>query len=105
MNRIAVDVTDPKTNLKNLYEGVSLNELVPNTSSYRVEVFRDFWAFKDKQIVSSADLNMQSDVIVVDTINGKRLGRAHPFCFIARNNRGDLVLVRNLAYIRLAGTP
>ena len=44
-------------------------------------------------------------VIAADTIDGKRLGRDHPFCFILRNNRGDLVVARKLAYIRLAATP
>lgn len=49
MKRVAVSVYDPKTKQKNVYEGVPLDELAPNLSSYRVEVFRDFWAFKDKQ--------------------------------------------------------
>jgi hypothetical protein len=105
MKRVAVNVSGPKINQRDVYEGVILKDLASNLSSYNIEAFRDFWAFRDKQAISSADLDMRSNVIVADTINGKRLGRDHPFCFIARNNRGDLVVVRNLAYVRLAGTP
>jgi hypothetical protein len=41
MNRATVDVSDQKTNQTNQYEGVALNQLVPNASGSRIEVFRD----------------------------------------------------------------
>jgi hypothetical protein len=104
MRRTAVDVVDPKTNLTNVYEGVPLKELVSGTQHYQLEVYRDFWAFKDKHVVLSSSLSVQSDVIVADTINGKRLRTDHPFCLIARNDRGDPIVVRNLAYLRLTRT-
>jgi len=104
MDRIAVDVVDPKTNRKNVYEGVPLKELVSGIHRYQLEIYQDFWAFKDKHIVLSPNLSMQSDVIVADTINGKRLKTDHPFCLIARNDRGDPIIISNLAYIRLTGT-
>jgi hypothetical protein len=59
----------------------------------------------DKLAVSSADLDIGSDVMVVDTINGHRLRGDDPFWLLAKNNRGDLVVVRHLAYIRLAENP
>jgi hypothetical protein len=105
LDRTAVDVVDPKTNVKDVYEGVPLKELVSGTPRYQLEIYRDFWAFKDKRVVLSPSLSMQSDVIVADTVNGKRLRTEHPFCLIARNDRGDLIVVRHLAYIRLTGTP
>src|ERR1700731_1771209 len=95
MKWATVSVSDPKTSQKNL-EGVTLNQLVSNASSYRVEVYRDFWAFEDKLAISSTGLDMHFDMILADTMNGTRLGPDHPFCLIARNNRGDLVL----AYIK-----
>lgn len=104
MDRIAVGVVDPRTNLKNVYEGVPLKELVSGLNHYQLEIYRDFWAFKDKHVVLSPSLSVQSDVIVADTINGKRLRTDHPFCLIARNDRGEPVVVSNLAYIRLTGT-
>ena len=103
MHRTEVDVVDPKTNLTNVYEGVPLKELVSGIHRYQLEVYRDFWAFKDKPVVLSPNLSVQSNVIVADTINGKRLRTDHPFCLIARNDRGDLIVVRNLAYLRLTG--
>lgn len=102
MKRVEVLVPDPKTNRASLYEGTLLSRLVPGIAHNRVDIYRDFWAFRDKLAVSSADLDPSADLIVVDTINGERLGPNHPFCLVARNKRGDLVVVRELAYIRLA---
>src|SRR6202163_1682954 len=68
MKRAAVSVPDPKTNRTNLYEGTVLTQFVPDISHYRVDVFRAS-SFRDKLAVSSADLDMGSDVIVVDTVN------------------------------------
>jgi hypothetical protein len=102
MKRVEVLVSDPKTNRTSLYEGTLLSRLVPGIAHYRVDIYRDFWAFRDKLAASSADLDPRADLIVVDTINGKRLGPDHPFCLIARNKRGDPVVIRELAYIRLA---
>ena len=104
MDRISVDVVDPRTNLKNVYEGVPLKELISGIHRYQLEVYRDFWAFKDKRVLLGPSLSVQSDVIVADTINGKRLRADHPFCLIARNVGGDPIVVSNLAYIRLTGT-
>lgn len=104
MDRIAVGIVDPKTNLKNVYEGVPLKELVSGLHRYQIEVYRDFWALKDKRVLLGPSLSAQSDVIVADTINGKRLRTDHPFCLIARNDRDDPIVVSNLAYIRLTGT-
>jgi hypothetical protein len=39
--------------------------------------------------------------IVRDMLNGKRLGPDHPFCVVAKNDYGDLILVKKLAYIRV----
>ena len=47
MDRATVNVRNPKTNQTNLYEGVALTQLVPNTSGYEIQVFRDSLAFKD----------------------------------------------------------
>jgi hypothetical protein len=105
MKRISVDVADPTTHQRNVYEGVPLVQLDANSSRYKVEVFRDVSLFGDKLAVSSADLNMESDAVLADTVNGKRLGSDHPFCFIGLNRQGNLMVVRNLSYIRFAGKP
>jgi hypothetical protein len=60
MRRAIVRISDPKTNQKNTYEGVSMNQLV---SKYRIEVFQDIGAFhKNKLAVSGTDLDMESNM-------------------------------------------
>src|ERR1700687_4678966 len=39
MKRAVISISDPKTNKKNTYEGVSMNQLVSDLSKYRIEVF------------------------------------------------------------------
>ena len=67
MKRVAIDVFDSKLNQINHYEGVALNQLAPGSSSHRVDIFRNSWAFRDRLAVSSMDIGMQSDMIVADT--------------------------------------
>ena len=47
--------------------GVPLKELISGTHRYQLEIYQDFWAFKDKHVVLSLNLSMQSDVMVADT--------------------------------------
>jgi hypothetical protein len=106
MKRAIVCIPDPKTNQKNTYEGVRMNQLVSDLSKYRIEIFQDIGAFrKNKLVVSGTDLDTESNLIVVDTINGEKLGREHPFGVVTNDNRGSTIIVRNLAYIRLADIP
>jgi hypothetical protein len=105
MDRETVEVIDPTTSAKNVYEGVSLGHLVAGSSSYRLEVYRDFWAFRDKRVPLDSSLSEGSHVIVADTVDGKSLGRDNPYCLIVCNVHGDQVVVKNLAYIRLDDTP
>jgi hypothetical protein len=106
MKRAVMSISDPKTNKKVTYEGVSMNQLVSDLSKYRIEVFQDTGVFhKDKLAVTGTDLDMASNMIVINTINGEKLGREHPFGFVTKNNRGSTIIVRNLSYIRLASIP
>jgi hypothetical protein len=82
--------TDPITQVTTAYEGVSLNELVPDgLANYKLEVFREFWAFRDKRVLSSDDLNTASDTIVADTVNGRRMQGETPFYFVGRPKAAD----------------
>jgi hypothetical protein len=64
MKRTTVRITDPATHLTISYEGVSLNELVPNgLANDRFEVFKESWGFHDKRALWSDDLNMESEMI------------------------------------------
>jgi hypothetical protein len=91
MKRVPAGVPDAKTNQQDMYEGVALLDLAPNTSGRRVDVFEPTCAFRDRLAVSSTDLDMQSEVIVANTKNGKNLVE-HPFCLMTKDNRGDWVL-------------
>jgi hypothetical protein len=106
MKRTTVRVTDPITHVATAYEGVSLNELLPDgLANYKLEVFREFWAFRDKRVLSSEDLNMESETIVADTVDGKKLVGETPFCFVATAKRGDLIVVERLAHIKVTTAP
>ena len=102
MHRTAVEVIDPKTKSKNVYEGVSLKELMSPSQDYQVQVFQDCWGFRDRQALTTATLTRLSEIVVADTLNHKRLGEEYPFRLIADDNKGREVVVKNLAYIRLA---
>ena len=104
MKRTTVEVPDPKTHQKDSYVGVALKELIPNSSGHRFDVLESTWAFRDRLAVSSADLDMQSEVVVPYAENGKKLA-GNPFYFIAKNAHGDLVVISKLSYIRLDKTP
>lgn len=95
---------DPKTNQHDVYEGVALKEIAPNSTGRRVDVFEDTWAFRDRLAISSVDFDLQSDVIVAYNKNGKRLA-GHPFCLIAKNTHGDMVIVPKLSFVRFDKTP
>jgi hypothetical protein len=100
MKSITVDIPDPKAKRDDVYEGVTLDELAPNATGRRVDVFKDTWGLRDRLAMSNVGLDYKSEVIVAYSKNGKRLAE-HPFCLIAKNAHGNIVIVRNLSYIRL----
>jgi hypothetical protein len=82
------------------------NQLVFDLSKYRIDVFQDRGAFhKNKLAISRTNLDMKSNMVVVDTLDGEKLGREHPFWVVTKDNPGGTIIVKNLAYIRVAGIP
>jgi hypothetical protein len=53
----------------------------------------------------SDGLNMESETIVADTINGKKQAGETPFCFAATDKRGAVIVVEKLAHIKVAAAP
>jgi hypothetical protein len=102
MKRTTVRATDPVTHVTTSYEGVSLGELVPDRlANYRFEVFKEFWAFRDKRALSSEDLNLEAETIVADTVNGKKLVGDAPFYFAATAEGGNVIVIKRLAHIKV----
>jgi hypothetical protein len=94
MKRTAISVTNSTTNVTISYEGISLGELVPDArAKYAFEIFKESWGFRDMRVISSASLNLESEVIVADTINGIPLGGENPFCFVAKTKPVVLLAV------------
>jgi len=101
MKRTTVNIIDPTTKTVKSYEGVSVKELVPNGCSCDTfEVFREFWAFRDKLAIRSAALDLSSELIVADTINGKRIAGDDTFYFVGKTPAGDVTVIKKIAYIR-----
>ena len=96
-------MTNPTTNTTTSYEGISLNQLVPDAKArYAFDVFTDSGGFRDKRVMSSASLNLESEVIVADTINGIPLAGENPFCFVAKAKQGDSIVIRRVTNIKLS---
>lgn len=103
MKRAEITVTNPTTNTTTSYEGISLNQLVPDAKArYAFDVFTDSGGFRDKRVMSSASLNLESEVIVADTINGIPLAGENPFCFVAKAKQGDSIVIRRVTNIKLS---
>lgn len=102
MERTTMRATDPTTGGTTTYQGVSLSELVPDgLADHKFEVFEDSWGFRDKRVLSEDGVNAESELIVADTIDGKRLAGNAPFCFVVKNKRGDMIVVKKLVHIRV----
>jgi hypothetical protein len=86
MQRSTVTLTDPATNVSHVYQGVALDQLVPNTvlslQGGSIEV--EFDSHKTLTI-SETDLDPQARLIVVDTVDGKPLSGHAPYYLLSRS--------------------
>lgn len=102
MKRTTITVTNSTTNATTSYEGISLDELVRDArAKYAFEVFKESWGFGDRRAMSSARLNLDSEVIMADTINGIPLTGENPLCFVAKAKQDGYVVIRKVASIKL----
>jgi hypothetical protein len=81
MPHSSVTLVDPATHTSHIYKGVALDQLVPTTvrglQGKRVDV-----AFGSHQTVT---LDPQSQLLVVDTVDGKQLSEHIPYYLVARS--------------------
>jgi len=85
MSRSSVTLIDPATHISHVYEGVALDQLLPITARSLQGESIDV-AFGSHQTVTLADtdLDPQSQLLVVDTVDGKPLIGHIPYYLVAR---------------------
>src|SRR5215469_1410744 len=85
MQRSSITLTDPATHTSHVYEGVALDQLVPTTKrSLQGEMIDVAFGSHQTVTLSGPDLDPQSQLLVVDTIDGKPLPGYVPYYLTAR---------------------
>jgi hypothetical protein len=83
MQRLSVTLMDPETRASHVYEGVALEQLAPGSAlGSRWGVIEIEFGLHQTTIVSASDLNPQTKLIVVDTVDGKTLAGHAPYYFV-----------------------
>ena len=86
MQRSAVTLTDPTTNTSHVYEGVALEQLVPNTAlSLQGRSIEIAFGSHKTLTISGIELDPQTRLIVVDTVDGKQLSGFEPYYLVTRS--------------------
>lgn len=85
MQHSTVTVVDPATGTSHVFEGVALERLVPNAawSAPGESIEIEFGADKTLTIAAK-DLDPQTKLIVVDTVDGKPLSGAAPYYLVTK---------------------
>jgi hypothetical protein len=79
MQRSTVIVPDPVTKTSHVCEGVALEQLVPNTDlSSRGESIEIVFGVDETLTLAGNDLDLQTQVIVVDMVDGNRSRELRP---------------------------
>ena len=85
MQRTVVNLTDPKTKASHVYEGVALDQLVP-LKAFASEGESIEIQFGSHQItrIAGVDLESQTKLVVIDTIDGKQLSGYAPYYVVVK---------------------
>jgi len=85
MQRTVVNLTDPKTKASHVYEGVALDQLVP-LKAFASEGESIEIQFGSHQItrISGVDLESQTKLVVIDTVDGKQLSGYAPYYVVVK---------------------
>jgi hypothetical protein len=98
--RSIVKMADPATGLSHVYEGVSVEQLVPtgalNRESGSLEVSSEY---KQKMTIVCRDVDFQTPPIVADTIDGKKLTGYVPYYFVVKTREGGESTLRDVKQI------
>ena len=84
MPRSSVTVIDAATHASHVYEGVALARFFPATAHSQGEMIDVEFGSHQSITFSGTDLDPQSHLIVVDTVDGKPLSGYVPYYLVAR---------------------
>lgn len=85
MPRSVVTETDPTTNQTHVYEGVALGKLVPTAGLPSAgEIVEIEYGSHQRQTIPGTALDTLTELIVVDTVDGKPLTADAPYSLIAK---------------------
>jgi len=88
MQRSAVTITDPTTNTPHVYEGVALEQLVAGTGlASAIGSIEIEFGSHQTLMISGSDLDPQTKLIVIDTVDGKLLSGRAPY-YVVEKCRG-----------------
>jgi hypothetical protein len=86
MQRTTVTQIDPATKAKHVYEGVTLEQLIPGTNlaspEQRIEI--EFGSHQTASI-SATDLDLQVRPTIADKVDGNLLSGHVPYCFVVKS--------------------
>jgi hypothetical protein len=102
MQRLSVTLMDPTTNTPHVYEGVALEQLAPGAAlGSRGEIIEIEFGFHQTMIVSGSDLDPQTKLMVVDTVDGKPLAGHAPYYFVEEGHGKPLQKVAEVECITI----
>jgi hypothetical protein len=83
MQRVSLTLMDPATHVSHVYEGVALEQLAPAAAlGSRGSVVEIEYGLHQTMIVSASDLDPQTKLMVVDTVDGKPIAGHAPYYFV-----------------------
>lgn len=86
MQRSSVTLADPTTNTSHVYEGVALDQLVPNdVLTSPGESIEILFGREKTATVAGVALDPQTKMIIVDTVDGKPLTGAAPYYLLTKS--------------------
>ena len=83
MQRSVVTQIDSVTNVSHVYEGVSLEKLIPILASGGQSIQIEFGSHRTVKLLLT-EIDFQVEPIVVDKVDGKELSGYTPFCFVVK---------------------
>ena len=106
MQRSVVTLTDPTTNTPHAYEGVALERLMPATAlALEGEIIQIEFGSHQKLTIAGIDLDPGTKLMVIDTVDGKRLSGHVPYYFVEKCRGKSLEKLTDVQSITVKSSP